>query len=273
MQRHNNSQPSPSLAEEPTIQKGSGWRSTLKYILIFVCIALLIRTFAYQPFTMAGPFMKPTLIEKDWIAVSKFAYGYTKYSIPKFLFPLTENILPKGRLLESLPKRGDVIFAEKHFKDKSSALIGRVIAFPGERVRIHSGALFINDLQIKSTPSKDYFDQDLGYHVTSLDETLPNGVQYSVINLSNKKPSNQGYQFIVPQGHYFVVPDVRQFSYYESEQELALNLIPFEKFVGRLEVVILNTKGLPVIGSGRFSDLSSLAIGKLRFLRKLNKVD
>ena len=78
---------------------------------------------------------------------------------------------------------------------------------------------------------------------------------------------------IVPQGHYFVVPDVRQFSYYESEQELALNLIPFEKFVGRLEVVILNTKGLPIIGSGRFSDLSSLAVGKLRFLRKLNKVD
>ena len=71
----------------------------IRSILIAILFAMGIQTVAYQTFNIPSGSMKPNLLIGDFIFVSKFAYGYTHYSIP-FSPPLFE-----GRLFGSEPKR------------------------------------------------------------------------------------------------------------------------------------------------------------------------
>ena len=77
-----------------------GWREALKTIAYAVAIALLVRTFFYQPFNIPSGSMKSTLLVGDYLFASKFAYGYSRYSFPFGLIPF------KGRIFGAEPQRG-----------------------------------------------------------------------------------------------------------------------------------------------------------------------
>ena len=75
----------------------------VKTVVYALLIALVIRIFLFQPFTIPSASMEPTLFQGDYIIVSKFAYGYSRHSIP-FSPPLFN-----GRLFDRIPHRGDIV--------------------------------------------------------------------------------------------------------------------------------------------------------------------
>src|SRR3569832_1497036 len=78
-------------------------RDTIVVIIEALAIALVFRTFLYQPFSIPTASMQSTLMIGDYFIANKWAYGCGKYS-----FPLA---LPfNGRFLEfGTPKQGDIV--------------------------------------------------------------------------------------------------------------------------------------------------------------------
>src|SRR3954467_12192083 len=75
----------------------------VKTVVYALLIALVLRVLFFQPFTIPSASMEPTLLEGDYIIVSKYTYGYSRHSIP-FSPPIFH-----GRLFERVPTRGDII--------------------------------------------------------------------------------------------------------------------------------------------------------------------
>ena len=84
-------------------QKGGGIAETVRVIFHALIIALVIRTFLFQPFNIPSGSMKETLLVGDYLFVSKYSYGYSKYSFP-FSPPLFS-----GRIWSGTPDRGDIV--------------------------------------------------------------------------------------------------------------------------------------------------------------------
>jgi signal peptidase I len=106
--------------------------------VIAVILALLIRSFLYEPFNIPSGSMKPTLEIGDYLFVNKPAYGYSRYSFPFGIVPIS------GRVWAAEPERGDVIV----FKLPSNThvdYIKRVIGLPGDKIQVRSGRLYINN--------------------------------------------------------------------------------------------------------------------------------
>src|SRR6476619_6405841 len=117
--------------------KAGGWGETLRTVIYAVLIALVVRTFAAEPFNIPSGSMIPTLLVGDYLFVSKFSYGYSKHSFPFSIVPI------EGRVFGSGPKRGDVVVF-KLPRDNKTDYIKRVIGLPGDTVQMQDGRLFIN---------------------------------------------------------------------------------------------------------------------------------
>ena len=100
-------------------------------------LALVIRTLLFQPFSIPSGSMRPTLLEGDYLFVTKWAYGYSRYSLP-----FSPNLF-SGRIFGSSPERGDVVVF-KFPPNPSLDYIKRVIGLPGDRIQMRDGQLFIN---------------------------------------------------------------------------------------------------------------------------------
>src|ERR1700688_4754920 len=82
-----------------------GVLETVKTVVYAVLIALVVRTVAYEPFNIPSGSMVPTLLVGDYLFVSKFSYGYSRYSLPFALLLFSGRIyLP----FSHLPERGEV---------------------------------------------------------------------------------------------------------------------------------------------------------------------
>ena len=88
-------------------KKEEGWWETIKVIIEALLIALVVRTVLFQPFNIPSGSLVPTLLVGDYLFVSKYAYGYSHFSLPSFL-DLDPQAMP-GRIFASEPKRGDII--------------------------------------------------------------------------------------------------------------------------------------------------------------------
>ena len=107
------------------VTEDGGLWETVKTIIIAIAIAMVIRTVAYEPFNIPSGSMKPTLLVGDYLFVSKFSYGYSRYSLP-FALPL----IP-GRVMFTEPERGDVAVF-KLPTDRSTDYIKRIVGLPGD---------------------------------------------------------------------------------------------------------------------------------------------
>src|SRR6187455_945361 len=105
-------------------------------------VALVIRTFLFQPFNIPSGSMKETLLVGDYLFVSKYSYGYSHFSLP-FSPPIFS-----GRIFGSQPERGDVVVFRLP-KDTSTDYIKRVIGLPGDKIQVIDGVLHINGQPIK----------------------------------------------------------------------------------------------------------------------------
>src|SRR3954464_15546731 len=157
-----------------TKRKEGGIGETLRVIVHALIIALVIRTFLFQPFNIPSGSMKETLLVGDYLFVSKYSYGYSHYSLP-----LSPNLF-SGRIWSGTPERGDIVVFRLP-KDDSTDYIKRVIGLPGDRIQMVDGLLHINGMPVKREQIDDFVETEEG-HTTRVKrgrETLPEGVSYT----------------------------------------------------------------------------------------------
>jgi signal peptidase I len=221
-------------------EQGDGWGEILRTMIYAIIIALGIRTIAFEPFNIPSKSMEPTLLVGDYLFVSKYAYGYSRYSIP-FGLPLF-----KGRIFESPVKRGDVAVFKWPF-DNSTDYIKRIVGVPGDRIQVRNGILYINDQEVKRTRVDDFIEKGEDgspHHVAEYLETMPNGVSYDVLDREPDNELDNTRVFTVPPDHYFAMGDNRDNSA-DSRLELprGVGFVPAENLVGRAEVLFFSTDG------------------------------
>src|SRR5206468_8672438 len=157
-----------------------GIAETGRVIFHALIIALVIRTFLFQPFNIPSGSMKATLLVGDYLFVSKYSYGYSHYSLP------FSPRLFSGRIWSGAPERGDIVVFRLP-KDDSTDYIKRVIGLPGDRIQMREGLLYISDKPVKRERLSDFIGEDpCGSDATARvkrwKETLPNGVSYESLD-------------------------------------------------------------------------------------------
>jgi signal peptidase I len=224
-----------------------GWLETVKTLVYAGLIALGVRTIAFEPFNIPSGSMIPTLLVGDFLFVSKYSYGYSRYSMPFSppLFGWAKN----GRIFGSVPKRGDVVVF-RFTKDTSIDYVKRVIGLPGDHIQVKQGYLYINGAQLPREPIGPYEAADgSGVRVLAQEyrETLPNGVKHDILKYSdearfdvgNEIDPNNTPEYVVPDGDLFMMGDNRDDSS-DSRFQNDLGFVPLENLVGRAQFVFFS---------------------------------
>jgi signal peptidase I len=227
-----------SIATDRPAKRG-GLVETIKVVVEALLLALLFRTFLFQPFYIESGSMKDTLLIGDYLFVSKFAYGYSKFSLP-FSLPLFD-----GRLLAREPQRGDIILF-KLPSDNSTDYIKRLVGLPGDHIQVKHSILYINDQPVPRKELGTYTDPDDGVTYTRYQETLSNGVSYEVLDREPDSFEDNTDVFEVPAGDYFMMGDNRDNS---SDSRIAarpggpgVGYVPFENLVGPAKLIFFSVE-------------------------------
>ncbi|MBL8671615.1 MAG: signal peptidase I, partial [Alphaproteobacteria bacterium] len=189
-----------------------------------------------EPFSIPSGSMIPTLLVGDYLFVSKYSYGYSRFSFPFSAIPF------KGRILGSEPKRGDVAVFKKPREERTD-FIKRIVGMPGDRIQVRSGVLFVNGTPVKRDRIADYVyaDRYRQGRVDTYMETLPNSAAHVIIEIEGDRGSSDNTEeFAVPAGHYFMMGDNRDNS---SDSRADVGFVPFENLIGRAEFVFFSTDG------------------------------
>ncbi len=224
------------MSETVEKKKQSGFGETLKVIVQALLLALVIRSFLFQPFSIPSGSMMPTLLVGDYLFVSKFAYGYSRYSLP------FSPDLFSGRIWSGDPKRGDIAVFRLP-RDAKVDYIKRVIGLPGDRIQMINGVLHINGEPVKRERNGTFqtHDERNGLVEAAIyRETLPNGVTYDTLDLDPNSSSDNTREFLVPEGHYFMMGDNRDNS---ADSRTIVGFVPLENFVGRAEMIFFSIGG------------------------------
>ncbi len=212
------------------------WTETGKTAAIAILLAILIRIFLFQPFNIPSGSMVPTLLVGDYLFVSKYAYGYSRYSFPFGLGGF------EGRVWDKEPARGDIVVF-KLPTDTSVDYIKRVIGLPGDKIQLINGRLFINGEKVerKATGLKRFtniYDQTVD--VTEYIETLPGGVKHTIYETNDISPLDNTKEIVVPEGHYFMMGDNRDNSRDSRVSDL-VGFVPYENLVGKARFIFFST--------------------------------
>jgi signal peptidase I len=204
-------------------------------LLLAAALSLLFgfRAFVYQPFSIPSGAMKPTLLIGDYIVASKYAYGYSRFSLP--FTP------PSARIFGAEPRYGDVVVFRLP-RDLAIEYIKRVVGLPGDRVQMIRGLLHINGTPVKRERIDDFIDTDASGRPTrgkQWRETLPNGATYVTLDLVDEGFYDNTGIYAVPPGHYFMMGDNRHNSQ-DSRVLSQVGYVPFENLIGRAERIFFS---------------------------------
>ena len=214
----------------------SGFAELWRVLIQAAIIAIVIRTFLFQPFNIPSGSMKATLLVGDYLFVSKYSYGFSHYSLP-FSPPVFS-----GRILGSPPQRGDVLVFRLP-RDDSTDYIKRVIGLPGDRIQMIHGVLNINGEPIKrervegACVSDDDVQPVLCYR-----ETLPNGISFITHYFSNLGFLDNTQVYTVPPGDYFMMGDNRDNST-DSRVLSQVGYVPYENIIGKAQIIFFSIRG------------------------------
>lgn len=208
-----------------------------KTVIYALLIALVIRVLLFQPFTIPSASMEPTLFQGDYIIVSKFAYGYSRHSIP-FSPPLFS-----GRVFFHSPQRGDVVVF-KLPRDGHTDYIKRLIGLPGDQIQLKGGAVYLNGQPLpreELSPTVETSPFGFSHPVERFRETLPNGRSYITYSYGPDGDVDNTGVYVVPPGHYFMMGDNRDNSQDSRYPEaIGVGYVPAENLVGKADLILLS---------------------------------
>jgi signal peptidase I len=229
----------PSLRDRLT-----GWARQLPSILVALGAVLIVRTVVAEPYRVPSGSMIPTLLVGDQLLASKYAYGWGKYALPIGELPDFS-----GRLFDKVPDRGDVVVFRLP-REPSETYVKRVIGLPGDRIQLRDGRLYINDVVVPRRSLGAFEERVGGFTVpaTRYVETLPNGREYEIIEISDTDRLDDTEAFIVPDRHYFMLGDNRDNS---LDSRVAANkggvgFVPEENLVARVDRLLFSRD--PAVG-------------------------
>ncbi len=235
--------------------------AALKTFLIALAVLFVLQELAYEPFWIPSGSMYPTLEVGDYLLISKFAYGYSRFSFSfRGLFdePLSDN----GRILHGKSdkvKRGDLVVFE--VPDTSATVrsepsgfarliqsirgqpgtiyIKRVIGLPGETIQVRQGILHINGAPVERTdPAGEVtFIYGLPFKIRQYNETLPGGRIHAIWENTD---SDSTRPFVVPDNHYFMMGDNRDNS---QDSRSRIGSVPLERILGRADLIFFSREG------------------------------
>jgi len=216
------------------------WRTILIYsvgsLMLPAGLALGVRTLLFQPFNIPAASMAPTLLVGDYLFVSKYPYGYSRFSFPLSFAQFS------GRLFSAEPARGDVVVFRLP-KDTSTDYIKRVVGLPGDRIQMKDGLLYINGTPVVRERLPDYTGADLcGPSTGSVKrwrETLPNGASYETLDCVDNGFYDNTNVYTVPSGYFFMLGDNRDNST-DSRVLSAVGYVPLENIVGRAGMIFFS---------------------------------
>ncbi len=208
--------------------------SNLKSIFLAIFIALLIRSFIFEPFNIPSGSMKPNLLVGDFIFVSKWSYGYSRHSLP-FSLPIIPD-----KIFSKQPNRGDVVVFKTPENNRTD-YIKRVIGLPGDRIKIKDGKIIINESEILRKKLNDFIDTDENiknnrvrkYKEYFFDKEI------LVLDLFDNGIADNTQEYIVPPNFFFVMGDNRDNSQ-DSRFINTVGFIPFENLVGKAQIIFFS---------------------------------
>ncbi len=230
-----------SAAVRPGEKKSEFW-DNVQTILIALLLAMVIRFVIVQPFRIPSGSMQPTLLVGDYILVTKWSYGYSRFSFE----PLNFGV-PDGRVLGKKPERGDVIvFRPSTPSQRDKDFVKRLIGLPGDTIQMRDSVLFINGEAVKrdyvdtvAFRERDPYGVEVVTRIPRYRETLPNGVNYMTFDRTPQGEWDNTDTYVVPEGHYFMMGDDRDNSS-DSRVASMVGYVPFDHLVGKAQFVVVS---------------------------------
>lgn len=208
--------------------------STVYTIIAAICIALVIRMFAFEPFNIPSTSMVPGLLVGDFLFVSKYSYGYSSKSTIMGFLPIS------GRLFSKEPERGDVAVF-KLPRDTGTDYIKRIVGLPGDKIQVRQGILYINGTPVQRDKLAQPIDQDhssLKESTVDYIETFDNGNRHIIRELGDDLRLDNTDVFSVPPHHYFAMGDNRDNS--QDSRTDNVGFVPEDNLVGRAEFLFFS---------------------------------
>ncbi|MEG8039540.1 signal peptidase I [Sphingomonas sp. LR60] len=231
---------------------------TVRFLLKLALFVFILRSFIFSPFSIPSESMLPRLLIGDYLFVSKWNYGYSRWSLP-WGIPL----IP-GRIFASTPTRGDTVVFRSMGPDDHD-VIKRVIGLPGDTIQMRNGQVFLNGQAIPKQRVADFIvpltpnfpAEKCGAEFQDVDasgqpicryprfrETLPGGRSYEVLDQGNLPIADDTDVYTVPAGDVFLMGDNRDDS---ADSRFAppegMGYIPMERIEGKALVTFWSTDG------------------------------
>jgi signal peptidase I len=188
-------------------------------------IVLVFRSFLFEPFKIPSGSMIPTLLVGDFIVVNKFAYG------------IRLPVWNKKAIDIGLPERGDVVVF-RFPEDPAVNFIKRAVGLPGDTITYRDKELFVNGEKVDAKSAGRFESSDIKCTTPAADANLFDeqlgAVNHSIL-LHDRSGSRNG-QWVVPEGHYFMMGDNRD----RSNDGREWGFVPEENLLGRAVGIWLN---------------------------------
>jgi len=241
-------------------------RETLSFLLKLALVVLIFRSFIFAPFSIPSESMMPRLLIGDYLFISKWNYGYSRWSLPWGL-----PLIP-GRIFPRDPARGDVVVFRGPPGDDVD-VIKRVIGLPGDTIQVRHGQVILNGVAVPKERVGDFIlPLSPNYNTDACDapfqsvdakgkpvcrytqfrETLPDGKSYDVLDKGEMPDRDDTKLYTVPAAHVFVMGDNRDNS---SDSRFpapadalpgeasGMGYVPMERIEGKAVVGFWSTDG------------------------------
>ena len=208
----------------------------IKTLFFAGLIAIAFRSILFEPFNIPSGSMIPSLRIGDYLFVSKYSYGYSKYSFPFGIMPIN------GRIFETKPSRGDIIVFRKPGQENID-YIKRLIGLPGDEIQVLQGRLFINGKIVarkKIEKSSWQMSDQLGKTInfTEYFEKFEKTKVHKIIESSDNDFFDNTVKFKVPNEHFFFMGDNRDNS--RDSRTAEVGFVPKINLIGKAEIIFFS---------------------------------